>query len=631
MISLAAVLLLTSIQQGPLPPYKRIETVPIFEQAYAPAVVLDGSTMFVANQDSCYAYDLRTSKRIWEYKTKGEEYVRNLCLAGGKLFAVTVGEQDTGRLIAFDAISGAGLWSLPRTSKESAVFATSNTVFADMKLGSVSAIDVKTRKATWTFDFPESEEGRGRVDTLVLDGNFLLVNANTTTYCLDAGSGKKQWSEGPSYMLGQAYLIYEGIVLVPSNEGSVAREIATGKELWRKANDNYSDGGAVYQGLFITLDGGAVKGVAPKTGEVKWSVPVGSPEWAGGAQFVSVVGDTLYVRGMDKSVILDKVGKVTWQGKDDEGLPHPIWTDGKTIVCFDGDRLLRYEHGEEDPLPTGEARAKLAEDMVARFDELDDADKRRLVALGDDAFPPLLNEYLATCAKYDAADHDAEDTYPLYSRYHDLGELLKLVTTTMRAADIMKAIEAPGSHPTAKPLLLSLLAQKGNPDDVTPYFLRELESVSTPGFEMYESTSYVARNYIVRSRDPRAVAFMLKVLRDPKADEVMRYEAYTHLAGTGGEEGVKAVLEQRRAWKPLRTIAERAAAGFTGQNPRSRVVHETKAADGTTWGLLQIGILGSETDLWLAKKQGEAWSDLVFLGVHTEGISEWVEPKVPVP
>ena len=58
-----------------------------------------------------------------------------------------------------------------------------------------------------------------------------------------------------------------------------------------------------------------------------------------------------------------------------------------------------------------------------------------------------------------------------------------------------------------------------------PFFLKELEA-PTPQFEMYESSTYVARQYIASSDHPSAVKYMISLLKNPKADRTQRFEAY---------------------------------------------------------------------------------------------------------
>ncbi|HWA83231.1 MAG TPA: thrombospondin type 3 repeat-containing protein, partial [Fimbriimonadaceae bacterium] len=329
----------------------------------------------------------------------------------------------------------------------------------------------------------------------------------------------------------------------------------------------------------------------------------------------------------DRAGIYDVAGKEIWGGKADEALPDPCWSDGRSIVCFDGLRLIRYEHGQEAALPSDSAgRRALTKRLVEHFADLDDADKKRLKALGDDAFGPLFAAFVATCHAHDAAG-DHADSLPLYSRYHDMADILTPIVKKSHTQEMIDALIKEKPDGSAKPTILAWLAQVGDPKDVTPYFLKELEHTRTPGFEMYESTTYVARMYIAGDPDPRAVAFMIAQLKDPKADSELRAEAYWHLAATGGEEGLKAVLAERLHRELLRPIGERAMSGYlnAGEFGSKTKPLAERDAQGKHWGLLQSGVLGSASDLWLAEKVDGKWTNALFTGVNTQGISRWVK------
>lgn len=633
MITLAVALIAVAGQQSPLPPYKRIETIPVSDPSYAPSLIVKDSVFYTFVNNMCQAFDLKIGKPLWKISLGEKESGRNITFEGGLLFLATDGHGDAkSRLVALDAKNGDVKWSLPRSGETSPIAAGGGTLYLTMSPSSISAVDQATRKVKWTRTFPEVDQNFGtEVKAVELIGKHVLANSSAVTYCLDVATGKVVWTEPSSFLLFTSYVWFQNTVWLPSGEGSVAREVASGKVLWRKSDIGYFEFGDVFGNNFVGLDDGKIAALKPTTGEVAWSFQVGEPDWGGGHQFGSVVGSRLFVRGMKKSAIFDTSGKVLWEGKDVESLPMPIWTDGNSIIGFDGQRLLRYEHGVAEELPVGEARAVLAAQLVAKFDQLDDADQRRLFELGDAAFEPLLKEYLATCASYDAKAGTGTDTYPLYSRFHDIGNLLEQVTTASRGTDLLKVFAENRAPNSAQPLLLTLLAKHGKPEDVTPYFLRALEGVATPGFEMYESVTYVARGYISNSTDPRAVAFMLKQLRDPKADEVLRYEAYVRLAGTGGEEGVKAVLAERKSRQLLRPVADRALANYSAQGARAKPVSEKTSADKKVWGLLHIGVLGGGSDLWLAERVNGNWTNPWFLGVSSEGVSSWVEPPVKEP
>ena len=260
---------------------------------------------------------------------------------------------------------------------------------------------------------------------------------------------------------------------------------------------------------------------------------------------------------------MDPDGRELLSQPRDSSISVPIWSSTSKVVCFDGQRAFTYVHGNPVVIPTDHvARSALAKKMLAEYDQLDGQEKDELVQLGDDAFDPTLTLFMETCARFDATkgnDGDMNVSGDYYSKSHELGELLDKITTAKRITELLKALERTGtnSDASAKPELLSLIGKVGDPNVVTPFFIKELEDTKTPSWEMYESNTYVARGYIADSSDPRAVAYMIKALKDPNADPVVREAAYDNLARTGGQDGLKAVLAERRGRALLQPFKKR--------------------------------------------------------------------------
>lgn len=269
-------------------------------------------------------------------------------------------------------------------------------------------------------------------------------------------------------------------------------------------------------------------------------------------------------------------------------------------------------------LPTDpNARRALGAKLVAHFDTLTKSEAVQLIELGKDAFPSVLQVFLAESRKYDESGRTPEGLKHYWVSIR-LGHLLEKVARPENAHAAMAALDATQKGNYARLTLLRLLAAVGNQADVTPYFLRELQNGKTPGFEQSESTAYVAREYIAKSTDSRAVAYLLKALQNPNADEALRSAAYMNLARTGGADGVRAILAERHRYAPLRTLSDRVTSGLSGTshfgNPVT-VLKSHQGSDGRMWGLLQSGVLGDAGDLWLAEKLHGTWIHPLFTGL----------------
>ncbi|MFI5386094.1 MAG: PQQ-binding-like beta-propeller repeat protein [Fimbriimonadales bacterium] len=642
MLSAIVTMAVMSDTRAPMPPYRRLATVAVFENSYDTPVAVDGNVFVAGSFNACIAYDLATMKKLWTAAPAKGEGNERIAISNGTVFVTTSPglRKQASHLVAISEKTGKVLWSAPRTGDGSPMAFGPGVVYLSLEPFTLSAFDLRTRRARWTTRLAKGvRQGmlEGQIQAVTSAPGSLVTNCEAITIGLDPNTGKVLWSESNSSMYHGHLPAVAGIACVPANSGLVARELRSGKVLWRKPGVYFGDFGGVFDGKFVGISNGKVLAIDPRAGSILWSHEVGPSQSSGGNQYGAVLGGTLFVRGISRTGIYDRHGKEIWSGTNDSSIPEPCWTDGEQLVCFNGARLLRYVHGQEAPQPTDSAgRTALAQKLVEHFKELDQADIKRLEALGDYAFPAVLKAFLAACDAYDAKGENSNSMGP-YELYHNLGDVLGKVTTRHDTQGMMDALDKAKPKSSAKPLLLTMLGQFGDPKDVTPYFLKELEGTKTPGFEMYESNTYVARTYIASSSDPRAVAFMIKQLQDPKGDGELKFEAYTHLAGTGGPDGLKAVLAERNHRKLLRPVSDRALSGYLNAGEfgtKTNPLGEEPDAQGRTWGLIQSGVLGGSGDLWLAEKVNGQWTNAVFSGVTlgsgTQRKSDANKPKPTV-
>jgi hypothetical protein len=465
----------------------------------------------------------------------------------------------------------------------------------------------------------------------------VAVNCGNITYVVNAKSGKVLWLDKKSYLLSKSLIATDGILLVPFDEGTVARELNGGRKLWNHPTIHYGDFAAVFQRRFLVLDRGRLHALNPKDGAVVWSHLTGSRDRSGGSQYGAILNDTLIVRGMTLFGWFDKTGTELWQGPDEAAIDRPIWTDGKTLVCSDGKRLLRYVHSEEKELPRDPLSLRMiAEGLVRDFEQLDAAEIKQLESLGDAAFEPLFDAYLKACAAYNK-NHSSEDSSDYYSRCSDLAEVLPKVVTGRRTPQLVAAYRRCDAQAIEEDLLVNLLATHGSPDQVVPLFLESLQNERGTG-------ENGLLKYIAYSEHPDAVKYMIGQLKDPNAKRDRREAAYVNLARTGGKAGLDAVLAQRRSRTLLRPLEQRLELDKVGSKGKdlshfeeyrrltqSNLVEERTDDQGRTWGLLQSSILGSHGDLWIARKVDGHWVEPRFSGVSVQGVTSWAKPKPPEP
>jgi outer membrane protein assembly factor BamB len=559
----------------------------------------------------------------WQFKCPVHEAPGALANENGSIYVTTgqYGTDSSGHFICLDSATGKARWSLPRTGDASPIDVQNGIAYLGMKPTTLSAIDLNTRKVRWTHAFPKSSDrdafGSGQVTTVTASGGAVVVNVGNVTYGLTKKSGQRIWKQEGSYVFHSNIVVYNGIACVPSESGICGISVNTGRLLWR-SEAVQSEFTVVIGDIFVVLGRGKVDGISPTSGKVLWTHIVGPEGMSGGNQFESVVANTVFVRGMDNAAIYNASGKELWSAPSKLAYPPPVWTDGTTLVTFDGARINSYIHSKQSPLPTDPAaKQALAIKMMLAFDTLDDIEKKRLIDIGPEAFRPVLKGFIAACHAYDAKG-EGQTSMSLYERYHAIGEVLNALAKSADTNALVGALTEEKKASAAKPELLALLSQVGDPKVVTPYFLKEIEGFKTPGFEMYESNTYVARQYIVNSTDPRAVAFMLKQLKDPHGDPTLRFEGYINLARTGGVEGLRTVLSMRNHRQLLRPLSDRVTTGYLDAGEfgtATKVVAEKTDPLGRRWGLLQSGVLGNAGDLWLAEKVDGRWIHALFSGV----------------
>lgn len=112
---------------------------------------------------------------------------------------------------------------------------------------------------------------------------------------------------------------------------------------------------------------------------------------------------------------------------------------------------------------------------------------------------------------------------------------------------------------------------------------------------------------------PRDIPTLIQALRDPNAPREWRTEAFQHLAGTGGAEGVAAVRAARAKPGPCKPWYERI--NLDKQN----VVSPQQDTKGRTWMLFHSAILGNGSDLFIVEKTAQGWGRPLFTGAWTAG------------
>lgn len=609
------------------PPFQRESTV-LFPEKILSFVVSD-DVAWMGRVSDIIAFDLRKNSELWQHKLIMGTHAKNIAKYDGTVFVSTDQKKNTpkAQLLALDANTGELKWSLPRKGLSSAIGVGNGVIYSELAPFHISSIDAVTGKILWTMELSERNEESfskdGELKAVQAVSGRVAVNCGNITYVLDALTGNILWHDKKSYLSNKRLISNDEILLIPYEDGILARGLKDGHKLWAKKTISYGDFAAVFQHWFVLLDNDRLQAINPSDGTIAWSQMMGPGGYVGN-RYGAIIDETLIVRGGNRIGWFDKTGREFWQGPEKIAINLPIWSDGNTLVSLDNKRLLRYSHLKELEFQSGGPNGQvIAERLVSDFDHLDAAEKEHLKSLGGQAVGPVTKAYLKACDAY-YQNRSADNSFDFYRRCSDLGKVLAKVVTGRHTPDLVKALENQHIHDNEKKLLLNLLAKHGNPDLVVPLFLKYMEN------ETETSVLNTIISYISYAEHPDAVKFMISNLKDPNANPRLRRAGYVNLARTGGKKGLEAVLAERRRRTLLRPLEQRmeldriSSEGQEKSMP-ANLIEERTDNQGHVWGLLTSRVLGSNGDLWILKKENDHWIKPIFTGVSAYGISHWAE------
>jgi hypothetical protein len=485
----------------------------------------------------------------------------------------------SGTLAAFDPESGAELWSRKLTDGK---IHSATTNLAATAGGLYVAYDDKAYGIDTTHGailWSGIAIGAGEYPPLVIGDD--VITRRRTLERIQVRTGTQVWEDGKGG--GDAVLLSN--VLIGSESGYlVGREVANGHILWQLP---LHEPGSTYS---------HPKNLTDADGESVWIF--GQP---GGHR-------NLFATGTDPVICVTRNGHET-RFNTTSLTGTPAFINHDFVITADQTRILGYAHGSLPPLPTGEMeRHHLAEQLVSRFELLDTVERAQLTQLAPYAFQPLLAKYVqwskADDATLDGKDHNRlpidrlawPDLYSLlYSTFQ------KEDTKTMASALTRLDIKGHGRSG-----LEGILQEKGDPASYIPVLVSSLHG------RLKEPPDSTAVTIMAHSSQPEAVSLMLEALRNPKAAPDWRWAAFLHLAGTGGDEGIRAVRDARQHRAPLKPWYDRIDCSHLYHDDILSVKSDAK---GRTWMLFRSGVLGNYGDLFIAEKRGSHWARPIFTGV----------------
>ncbi len=602
--------------QLPRPPFVRTWTVMAGENA-AVIAVRDGVVLY-RGAGCVGAAALVDGKALWRIDT--ENGVADAALANATIYAALAGREGT-EIVAIDAATGKQrvVCSLERTVTR--LFAGGDRLLALTQSSELHAIGAAIGKALWARDLSLSGKRSG-ADVVAVPGLLYVARCDDgmpmdihahryTEMALDQSTGHALWQRQTRHSWLHVGPVMGGDIIVFGDDTRRVN-VRTGKTVWA-CKGTAQEYGLAGQ-LLVGQEGKDLVGRDARSGKQLWRLPLADSNSSYGS---ADNGEPTITDGKRVWVARRPFLCVTVTGKQEWAAMEPFtgtayFAAPRTVVTSDGDRVLCYRPGRLAPLPaTADGRRKLAENLAAHFEHLDNAERLQIQGLKPYAFGPLLARYVAWAKEYDRLGRSrGRAGSHLYSLMSASRPLLTALCERSDTAALVAALSELGDRSSWRGELEQILQKKGDPAGYIPALVASLKRLPQK-----ERGGSPALSAVARSSHPEGVAFMLAALRDPKAPYAWRYEAFTHLAGTGGEEGVEAVRAARRKRAPQEAWYGRID---IAQMPSRRQRGTHTDAKGRTWMLFESGVLGNYSDLFIVERIGNKWGRPIFTGIWTE-------------
>ena len=442
---------------------------------------------------------------------------------------------------------------------------------------------------------------------LAISGDLLAVTLNGDRWLvLNKKTRKKLWERRDQYAGSNPMILSKGLLLL-RGEREGAFHALSGRTAWSLT----STGWACLSGnVCLFLEDANYVGRDWRTGRLLWRLP-GAPDYTGGNNAVSVSEDgKTFFAGGDRLTAMSLTGQKLWTAN----LSRPDVARKDRWIVSDGDRLLGYAPGKMIQIPSdADSRNKLAKKLVNDFELLDDRERDLLIPLAREAVGPLLERYVQWASEMESLEgkrysNTRDRGLSLYGLLEtDSAKRLEKMLTKADTPLLLNTIQQVKAEWWRERVLVPLLVDHGDLEQAAPFFLEQLRKEKDPE---RQSSSLAA---ISKSRHPDAVKFLIEALNDPKAPATWRRAAFLNLASTGAEAGLEAIRNAtpkpgpRPRWQSrVNPIAK------TG----SDMPREAKDAKGRSWILFQSGVLGNESDYFMAERLGSRFGEAIFLGFY---------------
>jgi outer membrane protein assembly factor BamB len=520
--------------------------------------------------------------------------------------------QGKREIVGLNRSTGVVEWRLPATVG-AGLLVDGNILYASRAEGEVEAIDLTDRHTIWKAKLEKGEI----LEEAVLSGGLLLLSTEKSIlHAFNTKTGKVAWSRPEFYTFGGSIDLCQGVIMNENDDGVFGLDAATGKPKWKLAEKYIGEVTPTPIG-FVAQTEDRFFAIATTNGKTIWSHKLVKSDSSSSADGVRMFNGRILLERSGELTLYNLDGTIAWSAKPADYPGSPIWSDGRTLVVHTFGTFA-MESGVYPPLPTTPAaRAAAAELLVKDFANLSSGEIERLESLGDDAFSSVLQGYLNYSAQED--QKRKEDEYYNSMTAYELGHVLQNISTSRQAAELATAYDSLGEKDSARRLIGQLYANFGEPASKVVKFIDLLNATPPEQWDRNDAAS-TALDALAASSEPKAVAFMMGVLKNKALSNSARETAYQNLVRSGGEAGRAAVWDERfKAVLPLESLEARMHLDKIGSKKDRRaetiLLGQFTDTSGHTWGLVTNGVLANRNDLWVLELVGDKWTRPVFTGI----------------
>jgi outer membrane protein assembly factor BamB len=341
----------TGENPGPAPaerPLVRWKTF-VGGESYASPVVGTNAVYVATKAGSVVALGLADGQERWRLDV-GDYVARSTPALAGNTLYVAAGYA----LTAIDAETGQQRWRVPiRFVGSCSPVATEDAVYVSTQEGHVSAFVPETGEERWHYRNDNLLFG----SPAVADGMLVIGDEGGQVTGLEASSGRERWQTQVGGDIYATPAIAGGVAYVATNAPSFfALDLKTGKELWHRGIGGVSSPAVDGDAIFVGGDDQSLRELSAKSGEIRWSVPLGYAIQSS----ATVSGDVVFIAsGPTLNALSKQDGHTLWTHVTGDDVTADVAVAGGMVIASSHDGYV-YAFGPPQPVRAADASSNLS-------------------------------------------------------------------------------------------------------------------------------------------------------------------------------------------------------------------------------------------------------------------------------